>query len=116
MFKDRARFTLTVPTTYPDRAPDYLAGNTARAVHEVVRQRLTDIAGGFTCTSAVGGWRSPSQRIDTETVKVYAVDVDSPHADDVPPKLRSLALWVKESMYQDAVYLTRQPIAVELLA
>lgn len=98
------RFTLHVPELYNDGAavdPEYFA---------TVERELEDIAGGWTLTHGIGGWRGEDTRY-REPVRLYAVDA----REDIGAALHDLALDVAIALDQEAVYLTAQDISAQLV-
>lgn len=99
------RYTLHVPLILNDGAPtpeDTLAD---------VESDLLDLAGGFTATDGVGGWRGDGT-VYREPVRLYHIDTSDPDAPELLANLgRAVARWIG----QEAVYLTAQPIGTELL-
>lgn len=100
------RYTLHVPAFYNDGS---LVGDVV--LHDI-EARIIDIAGGFTRTSGMGGWRTDDGRVYLEQVYLYAVDSDDP---EVPGKLHRLAERVADALRQEAVYLTHQAIGTSLV-
>ena len=107
-----ARFTLYVPL-------ETNSGNPLTDLHEDVARALVNNFGGFTEIRARGAWQG-QYVYSYEDVILYVVDVtesrDTPNACyRAEAKLRQLAKLVKEEAAQEAVYLTRQPIQVEVI-
>lgn len=101
----QARYTLHVP----------LQRNDGTAVTDeefaAIERDLLGIAGGFTSTDGVGGWLSPNGKVYREPVRIYAVDVTA--TDWAHQRILSLADFVGIALEQEAVYVTRSPIAAD---
>ena len=99
------RFTITVPRVSNYEQPVSPDWNSA------LESRIRDTLGGFTRTHSFGSWRSPSGTVYTEPVSVYTVDLGLDRVADVI----ELAEFVKVSLDQKSVYITRQDITVEYI-
>lgn len=106
----KTRYTLTVPKNDND-------GNSLADLHEIVQDNLGRFE-GFSSWEGVGYWGG--EHAGSEPVIYYVIDV----GEQTPVgavfehplmTLRSIALYVKVAGKQDAVYLTRQSIDVELI-
>ena len=100
------RYTLHIPEQYNDGspvAPEYFA---------TVEQAVEDIAGGWTLTHGIGGWRGEDSRY-REPVRLYALDTDEPLARN---ELQQLAAEIGQALGQEAVYLTAQTIISTLIS
>jgi hypothetical protein len=95
------RFTLYVPELYNNGHP------VPPSELERLEDELVRVAGGFTCTRALGAWGTYR-----EPMRLYAVDSDDP---DVPGKLHKLASAVAARFDQEAVYLTHETLGVTLV-
>ncbi len=96
------RFTLHIPEQYNDGelvAPEYFAA---------VEQAVEDIAGGWTLTHAIGGWRGKDSRY-RESVRLYHADIDGSVEHHID-RLSALAQDIASALNQEAVYLTAQAI------
>lgn len=99
------RYTLHVPLVLNDgtSTPEDVLGST--------ELELLQLAGGFTATDGYGGWIGDGGTIYREPVRLYAVD-----AEGIEPELLQLADRIADRLDQEAVYLTRSPIAVQLVS
>ncbi|MDE2101471.1 MAG: hypothetical protein KGL39_29770 [Patescibacteria group bacterium] len=97
------RYTLHIPEQYNDGAP------VAPEYFATVEQAVEDIAGGWTLTHGIGGWRGEDSRY-REPVRLYHVDTDS-----APDPLLDLADDIAAALGQEAVYLTAQDISTTLV-
>lgn len=103
------RFTLHVPIRDNDGQPF------GPEVFQGIESRLLDIGGGgFSAWQGGGVWRNPDTgQVFAEPVVFYAIDAVEPEY--VAEPLRDLASFLADALQQDAVYLTRQDIAAQLV-
>ena len=101
------RYSLTIPTHYNDGQP------IPRPILYALEEELVEIGGGFTASAATGAWASPSGAVVREPVTVYAVDSEQELA---LPALEALAERTATALGQEAIYLTRQELDVQLVA
>lgn len=95
------RFTLHVPELYND-------GREIPAdTFDAIESGIVSIAEGFTMTRGVGAWRTYR-----EPVRLYAIDTD---AGDAAERLAAFAELIASELEQEAVYLTAQPLTVQLV-
>ena len=99
------RYTLHVPLVLNDGTP------TPEQELADVEAYLLDIAGGFTATDGIGGWRGDDGTVYREPVRLYLVDT----ADDIAYLLRQAAASVALNLDQEAVYVTAAPIQTTLV-
>lgn len=105
----KTRYTLTVPLIGND-------GHSLSFIHRQVRKELSDNFEGFSSWEGIGYWGG--EHAGSEPVVYYVIDVPDESRAISPNALwilRNLALYVKTAGAQDAVYLTRQSIDVELI-
>lgn len=62
---------------------------------------IADIAGGFTATQAIGGWKDRKDDLIVEPVTVFECYVDM----DVDQRFAILAKRIAKELHQDCVYL-----------
>ena len=70
--------------------------------------RIADIAGGFTATPAVGGWKNAQGELIVEPVTVFDIalaDDASYSSDHGVGAIRQLATHIRRELDQDCVYL-----------
>lgn len=99
------RFTLHVPEQYNDGAavdPAYFT--------DAVEPAILALSGGFTLTHGIGAWRG-DDTVYREPVRLYAIDAEH----DLGPALTAVAEGVARHLEQEAVYLTAQEIAPQLV-
>lgn len=65
---------------------------------------IADIAGGFTATQAIGGWKDESGRLIMEPVTVFDCAIAEPNTNHVLA-FRDLAKRIAQELTQDCVYL-----------
>jgi hypothetical protein len=103
------RYTLHVPEQYNDGslvAPEYFAH---------IEQAIEDVAGGWTLTHGIGGWRGEDTRY-REPVRLYHVDVAHPKPGERPvDRLLDIADDIAAALGQEAVYMTAQQITTTLV-
>lgn len=100
------RFTLYVPAEMPD-------GTTVpnRWLKDLERTLAVEF-GGFTRTTAYGGWKSPDETVISEPMFLYAIDVSPSVEDFARAKLRQHAAAVKVALKQESVYTTEESLGV----
>lgn len=105
------RYTLHVPLLLNDGTP------TPDWALSYVERELIRAGGGFTYTDGVGGWRSDSGVLYHEPIRLYFLDYagDMREQLDTARHLRDVAADVAQTLRQEAVYLTRQDVATELV-
>lgn len=99
------RFTLHVPEAFNDGTP------VGQDTFELIENALLNIGGGFTLTHGIGAWRGDNE-VYREHVRLYAVDSDDVNTG---ARLLKLAHRVGTALRQEAVYVTQQAIATQLV-
>lgn len=97
------RYTLHVPEQRNDGSliePAYF---------EEIEGALEVLAGGWTLTPGIGGWRGENERY-REPVRLYAMDVEQDLNGNLRRALVLQAGRIADELEQEAVYLTRQDI------
>ena len=108
MTGNKTRFTLYVPASY---------NNGQTVPNRWVVQLESDLArefGGFTRMTASGGWIAPDGRTITEPMFLYACDIDNSAAVFAAEKVWRFADRVKHDLTQEAVYVTRETLDVQM--
>lgn len=100
------RYTLHVPEQYNDgrEIPGYLL--------DEIELDLAERFGGYTRTSATGGWRADDGTVHIEPMQLYIVDSAYP---ETVERLQEYASHLARQFQQDAVYLTAQDIQTYLV-
>jgi hypothetical protein len=100
------RYTLHVPEQFNDgrEIPGYLL--------DEIELDLAERFGGYTRTSATGGWRADDGTIHIEPMQLYIVDSAAP---GTAGRLSVLAERLARDLKQDAIYLTEQEIQTYLV-
>ena len=103
------RFTLYVPASLND-------GHTVPNRWTVdFERRLAVEFGGFTRIDAIGGWKSPTEEVIREPMRLYVVDISESAAEFAAMRMRQFAELVKHDLEQECVYLTRDTIDVHMI-
>lgn len=103
------RYTLHIPEQYNDGSlipPEDL--------REYERE-IEEIAGGFTLTHGIGGWRGDEQTY-REPVRLYSADVGHDLNSAIRRSFQALAQKIATDLSQEAIYLTRQEIETFMVA
>tara|TARA_R110001583_G_scaffold8524_15_gene40913 strand:+ start:3001 stop:3339 length:339 start_codon:yes stop_codon:yes gene_type:complete len=82
---------------------------------QLIADTLTDLFGGFTMFEGVGGWRAPDERLFMEMMRQYQFTDTTKTQWTWPPELKELIEKVKELTGEEAIYLERQVVNVEII-